>query len=133
MILDEYIEYISKVRRYSKRTCELYSEILGRFFSFAGTTGDKEMLEALTPSVIRSYEVHLMDAGGLDPRTVNLHLSVLSGFCRYLMKDGRLKSNPARMVSRPKVEKRLPVFYREDSMKEYFDSTDCYASEENLS
>ena len=132
MILNEYIDYISKVRRYSRRTCDLYSEILGRFFSFTEASGDSEMLEALTPSVIRSYEVHLMDACGMDPRTVNLHLSVLSGFCRYLMKDGRLGSNPARMVSRPKTEKRLPVFYREDSMKEYFDSTDCYASEENL-
>ena len=132
MILDEYIDYISKVRRYSGRTCDLYSEILGRFFSFTEASGDREMLEALTPSVIRSYEVHLMDACKEDPRTVNLHLSVLSGFCRYLMKDGRLRSNPARMVSRPKMEKRLPVFYREESMNEYFDSTDCYASEENL-
>ena len=132
MILNEYIDYISKVRRYSRRTCDLYTEILGRFFSFTEASGDREMLEALTPSVIRSYEVHLMDACGMDSRTVNLHLSVLSGFCRYLMKDGRLGSNPARMVSRPKTEKRLPVFYREDSMKEYFDSTDCYASEENL-
>ena len=48
------------------------------------------------------------------------------------MKDGRLKSNPARMVSRPKVEKRLPEFYREESMKEYFARTDCDASRENL-
>ena len=73
-----------------------------------------------------------MDSRKLDPRTVNLHLSVLSGFCRFLMKDGRLKSNPAKMVSRPKMEKRLPVFYRGESMKEYFSSTECDASEENL-
>ena len=73
-----------------------------------------------------------MDSRKLDPRTVNLHLSVLSGFCRFLMKDGRLKSNPAKMVSRPKMEKRLPVFYRDESMEDYFSRTDCDASEENL-
>ena len=72
---------------------------------------------------VRSYEVYLMDEKGEGAKTVNLHLSVLSGFCRFLMKEGVLTSNPVRLVSRPKQEKRLPVFYREDSMKEYFERT----------
>ena len=127
--IDEYISYITSVKRYSPRTRELYRGILEGFSSFCG---DGDILEYLEPRMIRSYEVHLLDSCNEDPRTVNLHLSVLSGFCRFLMKDGRLKSNPARMVSRPKVEKRLPEFYREESMKEYFARTDCDASRENL-
>ena len=132
MLVEEYMSYISKVRRYSPRTCELYSEILKGFAGYVGATTDKDLLESITHSMVRSYEVHLLDAKKEDPRTVNLHLSVLSGFCKYLMKDGRLVSNPVRMVSRPKMEKRLPVFYREDSMREYFERTDHDASEENL-
>ena len=137
MLTDDYIAYIGSVRRYSTRTQEIYSEVLGEFLGFAvgspvGDWDDKELVDALKPSVIRSYEVYLIDTKKEDPRTVNLHLSVLSGFCRYLMKDGTLKSNPARMVTRPKVEKRLPVFYRDDSMKEYFAATECDASQENL-
>jgi integrase/recombinase XerC len=54
---------------------------------------------------------------------VSLHLSVLSGFCKFLMKQGVLESNPVRLVSRPKQEKRLPVFYREESMQDYFERT----------
>ena len=127
--IEEYISYITSVRRYSPRTQELYREILDGFRSFCG---ESDILESLDPRIIRSYEVYLMDSRKEDPRTVNLHLSVLSGFCRFLMKDGRLKSNPARMVSRPKVEKRLPVFYREESMEDYFTRTECYASRENL-
>ena len=129
MLIDEYITYVKEVRRYSPRTCELYSDILKEFSEFC----DREILESLTPSMIRSYEVYLLDSRQEDPRTVNLHLSVLSGFCKFLMKNGHLKSNPARVVSRPKVEKRLPVFYREESMKEYFDRTEHDASEETLS
>lgn len=129
MLIDEYITYVKDVRRYSPRTCELYSDILKEFSEFC----DREILESLTPSMIRSYEVYLLDSRKEDPRTVNLHLSVLSGFCKFLMKNGHLKSNPARVVSRPKVEKRLPVFYREESMKEYFDRTEHDASEETLS
>ena len=68
--------------------------------------------------------MYLLDEKGESPKTVNLHLSVLSGFCRFLMKEGVLKSNPVRLVSRPKQEKRLPVFYREDSMRTYFKDTE---------
>ena len=126
--IEDYIAYVTKVRRYSKRTAEIYSEVLKDFALFA--SGDP--VESLTPQILRSYEVYLLDQRKLDPRTVNMHLSVLSGFCRYLMKAGVLKSNPARLISRPKVEKRLPVFYRDESMEDYFDSTESNASSENL-
>ena len=73
--------------------------------------------------MVRNYEVFLMDERGESAKTVNLHLSVLSGFCKFLMKEGVLESNPVRLVSRPRQEKRLPVFYREDAMKAYFEKT----------
>ena len=79
--------------------------------------------EILTVQTVRAYEVYLMDEKKESAKTVNLHLSVLSGFCRYLMKQGVLESNPVRLVSRPKQEKRLPVFYRQESMQEYFERT----------
>ncbi|MCR4859369.1 MAG: tyrosine-type recombinase/integrase [Bacteroidales bacterium] len=79
--------------------------------------------ELLNVQTVRSYEVHLLDEKGESAKTVSLHLSVLSGFCRFLMKQGLLESNPVRLVSRPRQEKRLPVFYREESMQEYFEKT----------
>ena len=79
--------------------------------------------EIFSTQTIRAYEVWLMDEKGESAKTVNLHLSVLSGFCKFLMKEGVLESNPVRLVSRPKQEKRLPVFYREDAMREYFERT----------
>jgi integrase/recombinase XerC len=134
--VEEYINYISSVRRYSERTVQIYSEVLEDFCGFLqkdGPIDDEGLVESLNPSMIRSYEVDLMNRKGDDPRTVNLHLSVLSGFCKFLLKQGRLKSNPVSLVARPKVEKRLPVFYKEESMKEYFRNTEPYASEENAS
>ena len=79
--------------------------------------------DMLTVQSIRSYEVYLMDERGEGAKTVNLHMSVLSGFCKYLMRQGLLESNPVRLVARPKQEKRLPVFYRDESMKAYFEQT----------
>ncbi|MGM9736079.1 MAG: tyrosine-type recombinase/integrase [Candidatus Cryptobacteroides sp.] len=135
-LVDRYIEYVANVRRYSDRTATIYREVLEDFASFAfredGTlpedVPDSELLAALNPSEIRSYEVGMLDSRGLTPRTVNLHLSVLSGFCRFLVKSGHLSSNPVRLVPRPKSEKRLPVFYRKESMDDYFAATQVYAS-----
>ncbi len=134
-MIDRYIKYLRGIRRYSPRTCAIYRDILVCFSNFAtggDILSDREAASLFTGNAIRNYEVHLLDDKKESARTVNLHMSVISGFCRFLMKEGLLESNPVRLLSRPKMEKRLPVFYREESMKEYFDSTEYVVSEENL-
>ena len=133
----KYISYVKTIRRYSQRTVEIYESVLRDFIPFAcdgdSDPSDEHILESLIPSIIRSYEVHLLDSDPPHkPSTVNQHISVLSGFCKYLVKEGHLKSNPVKLVPRPKVESRLPVFYKKEGMEEYFSKTDWYASPEEL-
>lgn len=134
MLKDNYIDYIREVRRYSPRTQDIYESVLDGFISFAcqGEPSDEELVSALTPTMIRNYEVYLMDDRSEDSRSVNLHLSVLSGFCRYLIRKDVIKSNPVRLVARPKTSKRIPDFYRNDSMEEYFKATEKDTDEEAL-
>jgi len=128
MTIEDYIVYIRDVRRYSPRTQALYEAALNDFQEFCG--GDS-LLDNLIPSRIREYEAHLIDLG-MKPRTVHLHLSALSGYCSYLVKQGELSSNPVRTVRRPKMEKRLPEFYRESTMDEYLTETAHAAGEDEL-
>lgn len=132
-LTDRYIAYVSSVRRYSKRTQEIYADVLSRFVGFSAvSTSDEDILKALSADSLRNYEVYLMDDQKESPRTVNLHLSVISGFSRFLQSEGLLVSNPVKVVSRPKVAKRLPVVYRQDAMKEYFSETECFGNSENV-
>ncbi len=123
MQIDQYLAYLGGVRRYSPRTQEVYRDVLQRFEASG---------EQLTPTGIRNYEVSLLDAHRDSARTVDLHLSVLSGYCRWAMRKGLMDSNPVKLVPKPKQEKRLPVFYREADMKEYFASTAHDADAEQL-
>ena len=135
MIIDRYISYIRDIRRYSPRTVQLYGEVVRRYATVAFGTddvSDSQLLESLNPSEIRSYEVRLLDEEGMVPKTVRLHLSALSGFCRFLVKEGLLESNPVRLVPKPKVEKRLPHFFRKDALDTYFRNTEIYSSQEYL-
>ena len=128
-IIDSYVEYVRNVRRYSERTVSIYEGVLRDYLAFVagkseGHVTEGVFLESLNVSEIREYEALMLD--GRTPKsakTVNLHLSALSGFCRYLMREGLIRSNPVRLVTKPKVEKRIPHFYRKDSMDRYFEST----------
>lgn len=131
VLINQYITYVRDVRRYSPRTVALYQEALADFTAFCTQDGST-VEENLTPQMIRSYEVSLLDERKLSPKTVNLHLSVLSGFCGYLVKQNLLQANPVHVVKRPKTEKRLPQFYKEDALERYFADTAYCASEEML-
>lgn len=113
---EKYLEYLRTVRRYSPRTVEIYGDVLNEYNRFSDNA-------PVSVQSVRAYEVFLMENKKECPKTVNLHLSVLSSYCRFLVKEGAMASNPVRLVSRPKVEKRLPEFFREDAVKEYFEST----------
>ncbi len=145
-ILDEYLDYVRFVRRYSSRTAAIYEEILKNFVhccvdADAGLPAlaeglppvpDEALLNALTPTQVRNYEVHLLDACRMKPRTVNQHLSALSSFCRYLISRKLLASNPVSIVKRPRQEQRLPEFYRDDALEKYFRETAWWAGRESL-
>ena len=132
MLTDKYIAYIEGVRRYSPRTALIYRDALERFGRWSLSSPGESGADKLNPTMLRNYEVHLLDEEGESSRTVNLHLSILSGYCKFLMKQGELGSNPVRLVRRPKEEKRLPVFYRKDAMLKYFEDSEFEASGEQL-
>ena len=131
----EFIDYLKVKRRYSPRTVKLYGEAVEDFLRQAvpeSQLSDEDILSALKFQVIRGYVSSLMDRG-LDPRTVNLHLSALSTFCSYLVKQNKLASNPVKEIVRPKEKKRLPSFFSPEALKLYFDTpvADDYPSVRN--
>ena len=130
-MIDSYISYIRDVRRYSPRTQELYREALEGFRSFVANAPQDDIIGNLIPSRLREYEGHLIETG-LKPRTVHLHMSAISGFCGWLMKEGKLKSNPAKAVKRPKMEKRLPEYCTQTALADYLEESAPAAGEDQL-
>lgn len=121
-----FISYLRDIRRYSPRTVAIYADALERYRLRKGSLEP----EVLTVSDIREHEAFLM--GSMKARTVHQQLSALSSFCRYLVQEGALEDNPVLRVRRPKKEKRLPEFYRKESMERYFEDSAHAASEDEL-
>ena len=133
-MFEDYLRYLEVQRRYSGRTVRLYRESLERFASYIRRTGgDPERLaDYLTAGVIRGWEVDMMDREKLLPKTVSLHMSALSGWCRFLVREGGLKDNPAAKVRRPRIPKRLPAFFRDEALEQWLSSTAARVGEDNL-
>ena len=136
-IIEAYVSYLRDIRRFSPRTVDNYSRALWDFAGYACRDEDliteEVFLSSLVPTVLRGYELHMMDSRPpKSPKTVSLHMSALSTFCQFLMKKQMIRSNPVKIVTRPKDNKHLPHFFSDSVLKEYFRSTSYMVDEENL-
>jgi site-specific recombinase XerD len=86
--------------RYSGRTFEAYRQDLRGYFAWAGSVG-LEVLKATRPHV-ELYRHHL-ELRGLAASTIDRRLATVCGFYRFAHIDGRITTNPAQYVRRPKV------------------------------
>ena len=91
---------VAFLARYSGRTLEAYRHDLRAFFQWA-TDRRLTVLKATRPH-IELYRA-AMEERGLAASTIDRRLSTVCGFYRFAHIDGRVASNPAQYVRRPKV------------------------------
>ena len=120
MLKENFIRYLEVERRYSPRTVRLYDEAVSDYYAFLEEP--EPVADALTTQNVRSFIAHGLDTG-LGARTMNLKLSALSTWAQWLLRQGLIDANPVRKVPRPKQEKKLPVFYTEKAVDNYFDES----------
>jgi len=87
--------------RYSGRTLDAYRHDLRAFFQWSAEV-HLTVLAATRPH-IELYRVS-MEERGLAASTIDRRLSTVCGYYRFAHIDGRIGSNPAQYVRRPKVQ-----------------------------
>lgn len=115
MLKDEFIHHIRFEKRYSAHTVGAYNRDLEQFFTYLHSVYGIEDAAAVTPALVRSWMVFLMEKS-LDTKSINRKISALKSFYRFLMKQGKIDENPMQKVTSPKMSKRLPVFVEEEKM-----------------
>jgi site-specific recombinase XerD len=86
--------------RYSGRTLDAYRHDLRRYFQWAASR--QVVVLGATRAHVELYRC-AMEAEGLAASTIDRRLSTVCGFYRFAHIDGRVASNPAQYVRRPKV------------------------------
>ena len=119
--IEQFLAYLRYVRNASPKTIENYKIDLEQFLAYVTPPDEKPiLLEAVDHHVIREFISHLYDRK-LQRSSVARKLAALRSFFRYCMREGLVKQNPARLVARPKLPKRLPAVLSAEEMNNFLD------------
>lgn len=128
--VQEYINYIKSVKRYSEHTLKSYHTDLTQFSTFCNQEYHIDINEA-NHKTIRSWLAFLLESG-LSGRTANRKLSSLRAYYKYLKVNGvDIEDHFAKIIA-PKQDKRLAVFVEEEKMEILLDEVFTSSSFEAL-
>lgn len=104
--IDYFLAHLVQERRLSKHTVSAYKRDLTQASNFFHQNEIKRW------SDIDSHQVRRLLAElkrqGLSSRSIQRMLSSLRSFFKFLVREGIVEQNPAKVVQAPKAEKRLP-------------------------
>lgn len=106
-MLTRFENYLRNIKGYSERTCSEYLKDLKAFALWAKANVKDARWSTLTRSDIDEY-ITMRAKEGIKPTTTNRELAAISALYRFFIREGLLKTNPARFQSRRKVGFHLP-------------------------
>jgi integrase/recombinase XerC len=124
-MISSFIDYLHIERRYSPHTLTAYRGDLESFESFIKVDDSELDIQDASTIHIRTWVVHLLEQDHAS-RTVQRKISSLKGFFKYLRKIGYRKDNPVRVITGPKIPRRLPVTVEKEGMADLFNMEEVF-------
>jgi len=126
--IEKFLEYIRYQRNASEHTVRNYASDLEQFYSFLTTAPDGSQRPAPDLDLIDNITVREF-LGALYQKSnkkssVARKLATLRSFMKFLAGQGAIRANPARIVSSPKLESRLPDYMTIDAVANLVESPD---------
>ncbi|MBW1828621.1 MAG: site-specific tyrosine recombinase XerD [Deltaproteobacteria bacterium] len=112
-LLDQFINYLRIERGLAKNTVESYSRDLLRFSKFLEDQGVSPL--GVSRDQIAQYITLL--GKDLAARSVARNISAIKSFFRFLVSEGRIEDNPARLIETPRTSLRLPEVLTQEEIE----------------
>ena len=118
--LDCYLNHLSQERRLSPHTRAAYVRDLQHLVQFCDRQGRGDWPE------LNAHDVRAFAAAchrqGLGGKSIQRRLSAVRGLFGYLLREGRVGTNPAQDIRAPKSERKLPAVLDVDQMSRLLDT-----------
>ena len=112
--VSRFLANLRNERRLSPHTSSGYGRDLAALLAYCEAQG-VEAWDSLDTQHVRSFAAQC-HRRGLAPRSIQRRLSAVRSLCRYLIREGELRHDPAAGVQAPKIGKHLPTTLDADTM-----------------
>lgn len=120
MYKDDFLHYLASEKNYSPATVSTYATALNGLENFVRNQGRTLDWSAIQEGDIREWMVDQINRGSAST-AVNLRLSALRSFYRYMLQFEYAKHDPTAKIIGPKQKKRLPYYIKEKELDTLFD------------
>ncbi|MDE3184843.1 MAG: tyrosine-type recombinase/integrase [Bacteroidota bacterium] len=107
--IQEFLNYLTFQKRYSKHTIISYKNDLTVFFDFVFLEYKISEINEITASIVRTWLASLKE-NKASSKTINRKISSLKSFFKYQLKLNKITVSPVATISSLKVSRRLPSF-----------------------
>jgi integrase/recombinase XerC len=107
-LLERFLSYLRVEQDSSPYTIKNYGNDIGQFLDYCRAQG-VDSLNRVDRPLLRGYLAELDDAGYVKA-SIARRVAELRSFGNFLVQEGTLERNPFRMVSAPRIPKRLPQY-----------------------
>ena len=122
--IDGFLEDLSRRRGLSPHTVKNDRSDLTQFVDFLDAELGMSKLKAVDVLAIRGFLAEL-HKNGVARSSVARKLAAIRTFFRYLTREGVLDKNPARLVSTPRLDKKLPGRLEQDEVERLVSAPDA--------
>src|ERR1044071_4842593 len=105
-LIEQFLEHLRYERNVSDHTLRNYSSDLEQFVQFL-TRDEAPEITQIDHLTIREWLASL-HTGKKSKSSIARKLAALRTFFQFLVREGVLEMNPAKLVSTPRLEKKLP-------------------------
>jgi integrase/recombinase XerC len=117
----QFLIYLRSVRNSSPNTIRSYESDLAQFLLFLTPPGVQVPApQDVTHLMIREFMAHLHDLN-LEKSSIARKLAAIRSFFKYAVREGAVVRNPARLVSTPKLPKRIPAVLSAEDLNAFLD------------
>lgn len=117
-MIKRFLDHIAIEKRYSPRTVKEYGDDLRAWCAFLGWDIEDFDPKQLDAEDVKAWMLQMLE-DGQSPRSVKRRLSAVKSLYRFLLGLGLVKINITSKVMLPKVDKPLPIFFRESEMQAF--------------
>ncbi len=123
-IVEGFINYIEKEKRFSAHTVLAYSKDLQQFNHHTQNNLEIPSIELVDHHDIRSWIVSILEDEKLQPTTVNRKISCLRSYFKYLIREEIVTKDPMARIMSLKTKKKLPLFLETSQINNLLDKLD---------